>query len=107
MKMAADSSVTSGDSLVVVTESLAGAMLPGWQAMLSRVLDTRPDRLIIDLSSAPTIDADGITALLDIHRRLVSHGGQLIVRSPNARIRRLFQLARVDGVLALETEARP
>src|ERR1700754_884005 len=105
--MAADSSVTGGDSLVVVKEPLAGAMVPGWQAMLTRGVDARPGRLIIDLSDTPHIDADGITALLGIHRRLVSGGGQLIVRSPNARIRRLFQLARVTGVLTLESEARP
>jgi hypothetical protein len=89
--MAANSSVT-GDSLVVVTEPLAGPMLPGWVTMLGRVLDARPARLIIDLSRTPSIDADGITALLRIHRRLVSAGGELIVRSPNAR---------------METEARP
>jgi anti-anti-sigma factor len=105
--MTANSWVTSGDSLVVVAEPLTGAMLPDWQAMLTRVLDARPARLIIDLSGTPNIDADGITALLHIHRRLVSGGGQLIVRAPNARIRRLFQLARVNGVLTLEMEARP
>lgn len=105
--MTTDSSVTRGDSLVVVTEPLTGAMLPAWQAMLGRVLDARPARLIIDLSRTPGIDADGITALLGIHRRLLSDGGQLIVRAPNARIRRLFELARVNGVLTLETEARP
>jgi len=104
--MAANGSVT-GDSLVVVTEPLAGPMLSGWLTMLGRVLDTGPARLIIDLSRTPSIDADGITALLRIHRRLVSAGGVLIVRSPNARIRRLFQLARVNGVLTLETEVRP
>jgi anti-anti-sigma factor len=87
---------------VVVVGELTRSVLPQWRTAIERVLETRPSRLVVDLSQARTIDTDGIIVLLNAHRRLVNAGGQLVVRSPGERIRRLFGLARVGGVLTIE-----
>jgi anti-sigma B factor antagonist len=90
------------EALVVVVGELTRSVLPQWRTAIERVLETRPSRLVVDLSQARTIDTDGIIVLLNAHRRLVNAGGQLVVRSPGERIRRLFGLARVGGVLTIE-----
>ena len=80
-----------------------------WRGHLFRVLRlgprrlfARPGRLVVDLSQTPTVDADGIDLLLDLHRRSVAAGGELVLRAPNSRVRRLLELARVSGVLTIE-----
>ncbi|MET0424247.1 MAG: STAS domain-containing protein [Actinoplanes sp.] len=94
------------EALVVVTEELTRPTLAHWRAVLARIAAARPRRLVMDLSHTPNLDADGIALLLDVHRRLIADGGRLVVRAPNARVRRLFALARVGGVLTVE-DARP
>jgi ABC-type transporter Mla MlaB component len=93
------------ESTVVVTEPLTRPVLDKWAGVLGAVADRRPARLVLDLSRAETVDADGILLLLQLHRRLIAADGRLIIRSPTVRVRRLFHLARVAGVLAVDTDA--
>lgn len=97
---------TGAEALVVVVGGLTRSVLPRWRTAIERVLDTRPSRLVVDLSQTPIIDTDGIILLLNAHRRLVNAGGQLVIRSPGERIRQLFGLARVGGVFTVDVGPR-
>ncbi|KXK58620.1 hypothetical protein AWW66_28735 [Micromonospora rosaria] len=84
---------------VALTEPLDRVAVAELGAVLDQVLGLRPARLVIDLAGCGHVDAAGIALLLDAHRRMWSFGGRLILRSPSPRLRRLFQVARVDQVL--------
>jgi anti-anti-sigma factor len=84
---------------IALTEPLDRAAVAELAAVLDRVLVLRPAQLVIDLAECGHLDADGVSLLLDAHRRMWSSGGRLVLRSPSPRLRRLLQVARVDQVL--------
>lgn len=89
---------------IVVTEPLDLAGVAELGAVLDRVIALRPERLVIDISACRHVDAAGISLLLDAHRRMWRQGGQLTLRSPSSRIRRLLQVSRVDAVFDIVAE---
>lgn len=78
------------------------AAVPGFGAILDAVLERQPSEILIDVSECHYADAAGIALLLDTHRRSRRAGGSLTLRAPSPRLRRLFQIARVDHVLHVE-----
>lgn len=88
--------------VVAVTEAFAGPSVERWGSLITEAVELRPRRLIVDLSQSRSIDASAIVLLLQVHRRLVCADGQLTLRGPVPRVRRMLGLARVDHVLDVE-----
>ncbi|MGC9670588.1 STAS domain-containing protein [Planosporangium sp. 12N6] len=86
---------------VFVKGALDAAAVRSLGVVLDRALAQRPQRLVIDLSGCPFLDASGIEVLVDAHRRVWRAGGLLTLRHPAPRVRRLLEIARVDHVLRL------
>jgi anti-sigma B factor antagonist len=61
-------------------------------------------RVVVDLSETTFMDASGIAALVEAHKRAGQHGGAVIVRSPSAMTRRLLAITGVDGLVTIESE---
>lgn len=59
-------------------------------------------RLALDLSGVTFIDCAGINVLLATRRRAQLEGGSLRVLRASPRVRRLFELTRLDAVLMPE-----
>lgn len=91
--------------VVVVTGAFDGAAVARWGRLITEAVDARPGRLIVDLTDSPTIDAAAIVQLLQVHRQMVTADGQLVLRGPVARVRRMLSLARIDHVLEIEASA--
>ncbi|MEU4242648.1 STAS domain-containing protein [Actinoplanes sp. NPDC026619] len=90
------------EAVVVVTEALDGTAVPRWERLISEAMALRPRRLVVDLRHSPQADAAGIGVLLRAHRAMISAGGQLVLRAPADRVRRVLRLARLDGVFEIE-----
>jgi anti-anti-sigma factor len=88
--------------LFVVTEALDGPAVERWARLLDDAAARSPHRLTVDLSRSPRIDAAAIEMLLRVHRTVLTAGGRLTLRNPDARVRRTLALARVDQVLHVE-----
>jgi anti-anti-sigma factor len=88
--------------VVAVTDAFAGPCVERWGSLITEAVELRPGRLIVDLSQSPSIDASAIVLLLQVHRRLVCADGQLTLRGPVPRVRRMLGLARVDHVLDVQ-----
>lgn len=84
---------------VVVTEAIDARAAPRLRALLETALAPRPEHLVVDLSGCPLIDASGIDALLEAHRRAVRDGGRLSLRAPSAAVHRNLRLARAAQAL--------
>jgi anti-sigma B factor antagonist len=57
--------------------------------------------VVVDLSDVRFIDSTGLSVLVRAHRRLGSHGGILIVRSPSETAGRVLRVTGLDTVFGL------
>jgi anti-anti-sigma factor len=93
---------TIREATVVVTEALDGEAVERWRDRFTEAAARRPERLVVDLRHSPRIDAAAIVLLLQLHREMLRADGQLTLRAPVERVRRMLGLARVDHVLEVE-----
>jgi anti-sigma B factor antagonist len=57
------------------------------------------DRLVVDLSDVSFMSAGAIGVIARARTRIEGGDGQLLVICPSPRLRRLFEIAGLDGVL--------
>jgi anti-anti-sigma factor len=88
--------------VVVVTGELDATGMARWGGVLADAVEVRPERLVVDLTGCPRLDAAGIAALLHAHRAMVHADGRLLLRGAGDGVRRILGLARVGHVLELE-----
>jgi anti-anti-sigma factor len=103
--------VTVGTALtplieVVITERLDSHAARRLRRMLFESLELRPERLVVDLTDCPFVDAAAVHVLLDAHREAWRVGGRLTLRSPSPRLTRLLELAHARDVFDI-TYDRP
>ena len=93
------------NATVIIGGELDYATAPILTARLRRVIAGQPERLILDMARVIFIDCAGLSLIVQARNRLPA-GASLIVRSPSAGVRRLFRLASLEQVCALQ-EAQP
>lgn len=59
-------------------------------------------RLVVDAAGLEFLDLSGLTALLDAAERLRGQGGELVLRRPPRRVRRLLDVVRAGSALPVE-----
>ncbi|MDG4787829.1 anti-sigma factor antagonist [Micromonospora sp. WMMD1102] len=92
---------------VFVDGELDIARVPRLGAVLDAIIDRRPARLVIDLADCRRVDAAGVSLLLDTHRRLMRSGGEVTLRHPSTRVRRILRITRLLNVLRTEPAEPP
>jgi anti-anti-sigma factor len=90
------------EMVVVVTGEFSATTLARWGGVLAGAVEVRPDRLVVDLTDCPRVDAAGIAALLRAHREMIRGDGRLLLRGAGPGVRRNLELSRVAHVLAAE-----
>jgi len=95
-----------GETTVVVTGALAGPAVARWSRLIRDAAAVQPRRLVVDLTGCSQIDAEAIVVLLQVHRAMIRADGQLTLRRPVPRVRRMLSLARVDHVLDVDESAQ-
>lgn len=58
-------------------------------------------RLVIDLAAVEFIDSSGLSLLLNAQRRVERAGGVLAVVEPPERVKRVFEMTRLDRAFRL------
>ncbi len=53
--------------------------------------------LVLNMSEVTFVDSAGLSVLVTLHKRMESVNGELIIFSPSAQLRRLFQLTGLDS----------
>lgn len=69
---------------------------------LADVSDTRPSRLVLDLSGVTFVDSMGLGVLLGASKRVRAEGGELRIAGPNDDLRRLFEITLLDRVFEID-----
>ena len=83
---------------------------PSVTALLNAMIDKKPERLVVDLSSVTYIDSAGLAALIAAMQRVEGYGGKFLLAGlqqtiwdivENVRLDQVFQIfANVDAALA-------
>ena len=71
-----------------------------------KIMRYRPSRTVMDLSGISFMDSSGIGLIMGRHTRMQAVGGLLVVREPNERIMKIFELAGLTGIVSVERESR-
>jgi anti-anti-sigma factor len=74
---------------------------PKLAAELNAVLRRSTQDVVVDLRQADFIDSAGLQILLGAHRRLTNADRKLTVRCDDGPVRRVIELARLDGTLGV------
>lgn len=99
--------VGPGLPLVAVLVRHGDLVRPGWlAAQLDDVLRVRPERVVVDLTDCPTIDAGALRVLLEAHVELRRRGGVLVLRGLCARLDRVIGLTGLTDVFDVEGRTR-
>lgn len=62
------------------------------------------DRLVVDLAEVEFVDSSGLRVLIDAHQQRVGAGRSIVLANPSAVVRRLFEIAGVEGYLDITDE---
>ncbi len=89
-------------ALVRIDGELDASTAPVLDEALRKVITDGVERLVIDFSELEFVDSAGLSVLVATHKRLQSgNGGELVISSPSAAVRRLFGIAGLDRVLTI------
>ena len=75
---------------------------PASRSALDTVVNDRRSPVAIDMSAVRLIDSSGVGAVVSLYKRVVAQGGELSVRGLNGQPLAIFQLLRLDRLMAVE-----
>lgn len=93
----------SGPGAVVISGEVDASNAGAMARALETVVEAQ-DALLMDLRELEFIDAAGLRAIHETARRLNARGGELVLLSPPAVMRRMLPVLGVGNVMALDYE---
>lgn len=54
---------------------------------------------VVDLSAVPYVDSTGLAFVVELHKSLVSRGGQLMLAEANRRVREVLEMTRIGEII--------
>lgn len=74
---------------------------PTVAASLSKMIEKKPNKVIVDLSSATYIDSSGLAALIEAMQNTAEYGGEFALAGLQESVRTIFDIARLDQVFRI------
>src|SRR4030095_959291 len=78
---------------------------PSVTASLNAMIDKKPERLVVDLSSVTYIDSSGLAALIAAMERVEGYGGKFLLAGVQEPIWDIFENLRLDQVFQVFPDA--
>ncbi len=69
---------------------------PQLRNTLHELLENRPPRIIIDLSDVSYVDSSGVGTIVELKRRAMRSGSDVILVGLQTRVRSVFEITRLD-----------
>ncbi|GAA4198690.1 anti-sigma factor antagonist BldG [Microbispora amethystogenes] len=91
----------AGQAVMAVFGEIDLYTAPRLQTEFTRLLDTGPDRVVIDMSGVEFCDSTGMNVLLSALKRLRERGGTLEVAAPRPAVRKILQVTGLDSVFTV------
>lgn len=71
-------------------------------ALLEKLVAAKAKKLFIDLTLAERFDSHGLRLLLNAQKEFSKENVQIVLKSPNSHLKRLFQIMQFDRVFVVE-----
>jgi len=75
---------------------------PELRQIFRQVLDTKPQRLIIDLQGVAYMDSSGVAVLVEALQAQTKGKRQLFICNLQTKVRGIFEIARLDKVFKIK-----
>jgi anti-sigma B factor antagonist len=69
---------------------------------LTEVFDSGPKTVTLDMAAVRFVDSSGLGTLVAVHRHAEAAGSAFVVRAVPPQVQRLFEITRLDDLLAVE-----
>ena len=69
---------------------------------LTELIDAGPKAVALDMGEVRFVDSSGLGTLVAVHRHAQAAGASFVVRSVPSQVQRLFEITRLDDLLAVE-----
>jgi anti-sigma B factor antagonist len=93
------------DAILAVTGEIDMATGPILWSRIQQALDDGMARVVLDLAGTTFMDSTGVGIVL--RTSAVYGAASIVIRSPQERVRRLFELTGLDRHVAIVQEDRP
>ncbi len=105
--------MSNTEQLEIFTETLDGGTIvrpvgdidlsgaPALRQELKQAQEAAPDRVIVDLSEVPYMDSSGLATLVEAMQIARKNQGTLIICALQAKVRSIFEIARLDMVFKI------
>ena len=74
---------------------------PAVTESLNAMTETKPERVVIDLSCATYIDSAGLAALILAMQKVEAYGGKFFLTGLRETMRSIFQTSRLDRIFQI------
>jgi anti-sigma B factor antagonist len=74
---------------------------PRVAATLGAMIDTKPQRLVVDLAKVTYIDSSGLAVLIEGMQNVEAYGGKFILAGIQENVKPIFEIARLDQVFII------
>jgi anti-sigma B factor antagonist len=78
---------------------------PSVTGLLNAMIEKKPERLVVDLSSVTYIDSAGLAALISAMQRVEGYGGKFLLAGLQGTICHIFERVRLDQVFQIFPDA--
>src|SRR5271170_1074568 len=100
-RVAIEVDVGRGTTTVFISGELDLATMPFVSRQLTLILDTRPERLVLDLTRTSFLDCGSARMIVATGRSLPA-GRRPVIRRPSAAVRRILELTGLDAQCEIE-----
>ena len=100
-RVAIEVDVGSGSTTVFISGELDLATMPFVSGQLTLVLETRPERLVLDLTRTSFLDCGSARMIVATGRSLPA-GQRPVIRRPSPGVRRILELTGLDAYCEIE-----
>jgi len=71
------------------------------RAELLQLIDDGGRDIVIDMSELLLIDSTGLGVLVGVLKRILQHGGEMVLKAPRPAARRVFDITGLDQVFTI------
>lgn len=89
------------DAMVRIRGDLDCHSAPELRSALAAAMDDGVRQVTLDIGGTQFVDSTGLSVLVGGLRRLRDHGGNMVIASPTAATRRLFEITGLSRVFEI------
>ena len=74
---------------------------PAVAAVLGKMIEKRPNKVVVDLSSVSYLDSSGLAVLIEGMQKVKDYSGEFALVGLQETVRTIFEIARLDQVFII------